>query len=61
MPYVLALEQGTTGSQVTIFDQQGRIKATAQREIYPRAKLYTNPVTGQEVSSMESPAPVQLA
>lgn len=32
MPYILALDQGTTSSRSLIFDHQGRIIATAQKE-----------------------------
>ena len=40
MPYVLALDQGTTSSRAILFDHDGRIRGTAQREfrqIFPRA------------------------
>ena len=40
MPYILALDQGTTSSRAILFDQSGAIKAVAQREfrqIFPRA------------------------
>jgi glycerol kinase len=40
MPYVLALDQGTTSSRAIIFDRDGAIKATAQQEftqIFPKA------------------------
>ena len=39
MPYVLALDQGTTSSRAIVFDHAGTIRATAQREfrqIFPR-------------------------
>ena len=39
MPYILAFDQGTTSSRAIVFDHQGRIHATAQREfeqIFPR-------------------------
>jgi glycerol kinase len=39
MPYILALDQGTTSSRAIIFDQQLRIRALAQREftqIFPQ-------------------------
>ena len=39
MPYVLALDQGTTSSRAIVFDHNGTIQATAQREfrqIFPR-------------------------
>jgi glycerol kinase len=39
MPFVLALDQGTTSSRAIIFDHDGSIRAVAQREfaqIYPR-------------------------
>jgi glycerol kinase len=32
MPYILALDQGTTSSRAIIFDHDGRIRATAQKE-----------------------------
>jgi glycerol kinase len=40
VPYILALDQGTTSSRAILFDHDGRIKGTAQREfrqIFPRA------------------------
>ena len=40
MPYILALDQGTTSSRAIVFDQQGAIVAVAQREfeqIFPQA------------------------
>ena len=39
MPYILALDQGTTSSRAIVFDQQGAIVAVAQREfeqIFPQ-------------------------
>ena len=39
MPYVLALDQGTTSSRAIVFDHDGRVAAVAQREfpqIFPR-------------------------
>jgi glycerol kinase len=39
MQYILALDQGTTSSRAIVFDQQGRIKAVAQKEfeqIFPK-------------------------
>lgn len=39
MPYVLALDQGTTSSRALLFDQQGSVRAIAQREfdqIFPQ-------------------------
>jgi glycerol kinase len=39
MQHVLALDQGTTSSRAIVFDQEGRIRAVAQREfeqIFPR-------------------------
>ena len=39
MPYILALDQGTTSSRAILFDHDGRIKGTAQREfrqIFPQ-------------------------
>ena len=32
MSYILALDQGTTSSRAIVFDQQGRLKAVAQKE-----------------------------
>src|ERR1700755_1291254 len=40
MPYILALDQGTTSSRAIVFDHDGAIKAVAQKEftqIFPRA------------------------
>ncbi|MFN8096270.1 MAG: glycerol kinase GlpK [Vicinamibacteria bacterium] len=40
MPYILALDQGTTSSRAILFDRDGRIASVAQREfrqIFPRA------------------------
>jgi glycerol kinase len=40
MPYILALDQGTTSSRAIVFDHEGGIRATAQKEfaqIFPRA------------------------
>lgn len=34
MSYLLALDQGTTSSRAIVFDESGRIHATAQREIH---------------------------
>jgi glycerol kinase len=39
VPYILALDQGTTSSRAILFDHDGRIKGTAQREfrqIFPQ-------------------------
>src|SRR4026209_2994614 len=39
MPYILALDQGTTSSRAIVFDQNANIVATGQREfqqIFPR-------------------------
>ncbi len=39
MPFILALDQGTTSSRAIVFDQEGAIKALAQREfeqIFPK-------------------------
>lgn len=39
MPYILALDQGTTSSRALLFDESGSIRAVAQREfdqIFPR-------------------------
>jgi len=33
MPFILALDQGTTSSRAIVFDRQGRIQATAQKEL----------------------------
>ena len=32
MPYILALDQGTTSSRAILFDHEGAIKSVAQRE-----------------------------
>ena len=32
MSYLLALDQGTTSSRAIIFNEQGQVQATAQRE-----------------------------
>src|ERR1700683_2242555 len=40
MPYVLALDQGTTSSRAILFDETGAIRAVAQKEFqqfYPQA------------------------
>src|SRR5476651_465503 len=40
MPYILALDQGTTSSRAIVFDHDGAIKAVAQKEftqIFPTA------------------------
>jgi glycerol kinase len=40
MPYILALDQGTTSSRAIVFDHDGRIHAVAQKEftqIFPKA------------------------
>jgi glycerol kinase len=40
MPYVLALDQGTTSSRAIVFDRDGAVRAVAQREfrqIFPKA------------------------
>ncbi len=39
MPYILALDQGTTSSRAIVFDHDGRVKAVVQQEvqqIFPR-------------------------
>lgn len=39
MPYVMALDQGTTSSRARVYDEQGQVVASAQREFvqhYPR-------------------------
>ena len=39
MPYVLALDQGTTSSRALLFDESGAIRSIAQREfeqIFPK-------------------------
>jgi glycerol kinase len=39
MPYILALDQGTTSSRALLFDEQGKVRAVAQREftqIFPQ-------------------------
>ena len=35
MHYILALDQGTSSSRAIIFDQAGRVRAIAQRELTP--------------------------
>jgi glycerol kinase len=40
MPYVLALDQGTTSSRALVFDRRGRAISTAQQEF---AQLYPHP------------------
>ena len=35
MSYLLALDQGTTGSRAIVFDAAGRVRAAAQRELTP--------------------------
>src|ERR671927_1034789 len=40
MPYILALDQGTTSSRAIVFDHDGAIRAVAQKEftqIFPKA------------------------
>src|SRR6478736_5630939 len=40
MPFILALDQGTTSSRAIVFDHDGGIRATAQKEftqIFPKA------------------------
>src|SRR5215467_2660616 len=40
MPYVLALDQGTTSSRAIVFDEKGAIRAVAQKEFtqhFPKA------------------------
>jgi glycerol kinase len=40
LPHILALDQGTTSSRAILFDHEGRIRGTAQREfrqIFPKA------------------------
>ena len=40
MPFILALDQGTTSSRAIVFDHAGGIRASAQRElrqIFPQA------------------------
>src|SRR5262249_47463372 len=40
MPYILALDQGTTSSRAIVFDQHGAVRSVAQKEfrqIFPRA------------------------
>jgi glycerol kinase len=39
LPYILALDQGTTSSRAILFDHEGAIKSVAQREfeqLFPR-------------------------
>src|SRR5215831_16109528 len=40
MPYILALDQGTTSSRAIVFDRDGSIRAVAQREF---AQIYPQP------------------
>jgi glycerol kinase len=40
MPHILALDQGTTSSRALVFDHQGAVRATAQREL---PALYPHP------------------
>ena len=40
MPYILALDQGTTSSRAIVFDRDGAIQATAQKEF---AQLFPKP------------------
>src|SRR3954451_15243735 len=40
MPFILALDQGTTSSRAIVFDRDGSIRAVAQKEftqLFPRA------------------------
>src|SRR3954466_5990970 len=40
MPYILALDQGTTSSRALVFDQTGNVRGSAQqefRQIFPQA------------------------
>src|SRR5215218_8691329 len=40
MPYILALDQGTTSSRAIVFDREGAVKGIAQKEftqIFPKA------------------------
>src|ERR1051325_2416204 len=40
MPYILALDQGTTSSRAIVFDQDGAIRAVAQKEF---AQIFPSP------------------
>ena len=45
MSYLLALDQGTTSSRAIIFNEQGQVQATAQRETHihtPQSVSYTH-------------------
>ncbi len=49
MSYLLALDQGTTSSRAIIFNEQGKVQATAQREThisYPTIRLGRTGCTG---------------
>jgi len=40
LPYILALDQGTTSSRAIVFDQDGVVRSVAQREftqMFPQA------------------------
>ncbi len=40
MPFVLALDQGTTSSRAVVFDERGRVRGMAQQEVRP---IYPEP------------------
>lgn len=68
MPYVLALDQGTTSSRAIVFDQTGAIRAMAQREFtqsFPRPGwVEHDPVeiwTSQAAVAVEALAAVGLS
>src|SRR5690348_13357327 len=73
MTYVLALDQGTTGSAALLFDDSGNVAATADREIaqsYPQPgwvehdpeEIFQTTVSvGREVLSRAGLAPREVA
>ena len=42
MPYILALDQGTTSSRAIVFDQDGGIRGVAQKEFAQLAARYAS-------------------
>ena len=42
MPYILALDQGTTSSRAILFDHEGAIKSAAQAGVMIRNTIATN-------------------
>ena len=57
MPYILALDQGTTSSRAILFDQSGMVRSVAQREfeqIFPQPGwVEHNP---EQIASRKSPS-----